>query len=131
MRLIEVLQLLVLAPLLIRRFRKGGFPPLFSSRTAYPSSSRREKRDEVEPQGWLLAGNELRVLYGCTPDGQWLKFRYHGDDLGLVYQTEAPQALEAIRAGAWTVVDTEEEALELGRELAMEQLKFHIMELLT
>jgi hypothetical protein len=131
MRLIELLQLLALAPLLIRRFRKGGFPPPSSLRMGSLSSYRREKRDEVEPQGWLLARDEIRVLYGTTPEGQWLKFSYYGDDLGIIYHTSAPQALEAIRCGYWTVVGTEAEALKAGRKLAMEQAKLWLLELLA
>jgi hypothetical protein len=133
MKLLEMLHLLLIVPLLVRRFqsRAAGFPPPSSLKMAVPSSFRREQRDDVVPQGWLLAHDELRVLYGCTPDGQWLKFSYYGDDLGLLYHTEAGQALEAVRAGFWVIVGTEDQALAAGRELAMEQFEYLLLELLA
>lgn len=127
--------LLELMWLLIWRLRSGasGFPSAFP-RVATCSPSRcGASGDEVQPrpEGWLVTDQGIRVLYGCTPDGKWLRFRHYDDDSGQMCQMSAPDALEAIRAGVWVVVGSEEEALEAGRELAMEQMEYLILELLA
>lgn len=129
--LLELLRLLLLAPLLMWRLR-DGFPPPWSLKMVPTSSYQRVAGDKVEePQGWLITEEGIRVLYGCTPDGLLLRFRHYDDDEQVLRHMSAPEALKAAQEGRWLIVGSEESALAAGRALAIEQLDHLLQELLA